>query len=169
MKMIQTLGYRVGICSVWHPRFKSVHKHRKCINVLFLLRTSTSQRSTRRRCTSATSTNCVTCICRRRTTQVQQNQSLVDTSRTCDKRQADALWAVCLQRPRSPCCYTGSCCTGTSVLWRSSCIILLRPSGTARRDSAGKSSTTSTRGRWGRDTVSVEVTSCFINVNVKLA
>lgn len=90
MKMIQTLGYRVGICSVWHPRFKSVHKHRKCINVLFLLRTSTSQRSTRRRCTSATSTNCVTCICRRRTTQVQQNQSLVDTSRTCDKRQADA-------------------------------------------------------------------------------
>lgn len=96
MKMIQTLGYRVGICSVWHPRFKSVHKHRKCINVLFLLRTSTSQRSTRRRCTSATSTNCVTCICRQRTTQVQQNQSLVDTSRTCDKRQADALWASCL-------------------------------------------------------------------------
>lgn len=35
MKMIQTLGYRVGICSVWHPRFKSVHKHRKCIDCLF--------------------------------------------------------------------------------------------------------------------------------------
>lgn len=26
MKMIQTLGYRVGICNVWHPRFN------QCIN-----------------------------------------------------------------------------------------------------------------------------------------
>lgn len=60
----------------------------------------------------------------------------------------NSLW-VFQQRLHSLCCCTGSCCTGMSGHSKSFFIILLRPSGTARRGSAARSSTTSTRGRWG--------------------
>lgn len=158
MKMIQTLGYRVGICSVWHPRFKSVHKHRKCIDCPFcffseLLQVRDQQGGDVHPLHPQTVWHASAGGELHRYSRI--SHSWTRAERVTNARLTLSGLRVCLQRPRSPCCYTGSCCTGTSVLWRSSCIILLRPSGTARRDSAGKSSTTSTRGRWGRDTVSV--------------
>lgn len=51
------------------------------------------------------------------------------------------------QRQRSPCCCTGSCCSGRTGPCGISSTIRVRASGSGRRTSAVKSCTTSTRGR----------------------
>ena len=54
-------------------------------NFLFLFRISTNPRSTRSRCLSATSTSCVSCTCRQRTTPVQHTHTAVHTWDRCDR------------------------------------------------------------------------------------
>lgn len=60
----------------------TLHLHDATLNVF---RTSTSQRSTRRRCTYATSTSCVICICRQKTTLVHKHTHTHNTQILCER------------------------------------------------------------------------------------
>ncbi|XP_037108357.1 dedicator of cytokinesis protein 3-like isoform X3 [Syngnathus acus] len=91
------------------------------VKTMLMLRPSTNRSSTRRKCISATSTNCVTCMWGRATT----------------------------LRQLSRFCCTGSCCTGTSGRQKSFCVIPLSLSGSARKRFPASSSTILPRGSVG--------------------